>query len=164
MHPHIFIVGSPLFNDRSWGNNIERHRIKCVIVKTTQTDECSAMFHYLTVKFCIIDSMFGYCSFLHLPNIVHMARLPSTLIKSIGLANSSWSRNTFSRKVRSGRTARTMNLGSAKGDFRYTSSIMESSAISCTGSLIDLPLTSTFTLGRTYKPPSPSKENVKTES
>lgn len=43
----------------------------------------------------------------------------STRISSLGLENSSCSRNTFSRKVRSGRTARTLNFGSAKRAFGY---------------------------------------------
>ena len=38
---------------------VERRRIKCVIVETTQTYECAAMFHYLTVKLCIIDGTPG---------------------------------------------------------------------------------------------------------
>lgn len=56
---HILIIGLPLFNNRSRWNYIERRRIKCVIVETTQTYECAAMFHYLTVKLCIIDGTPG---------------------------------------------------------------------------------------------------------
>ena len=56
---HILIIGLPLFNNRSRWNYIERRRIKCVIAETTQTYECAAMFHYLTVKLCIIDGTPG---------------------------------------------------------------------------------------------------------
>lgn len=86
---HILIIGLPLFNNRSRWNYIERRRIKCVIVETTQTYECAAMFHYLTVKLCIIDGTPAIEVFNICPMSYMCRDIRSTPIKFFDLANAS---------------------------------------------------------------------------
>ena len=59
MQAHVFVVCSPLFYDRTRWNYMKCFRMKCIVVKTTQTNECATMFYYLIVKVCVIDGTLG---------------------------------------------------------------------------------------------------------
>lgn len=73
MQTHIFVVCFPLFNDRTRWDYMKCCRMKCIIVKTTQANECATMLYYLIVKVCVIDCTLGNRCLQHLPDVVQVS-------------------------------------------------------------------------------------------